>query len=119
MGKHFTLARLVPQQKIQRMPAPSHVAHTFRAVAAGSAVTLGIIVALCTYVYQVNAVSTSGYVAAHVQSQIASAQAQYQQLEVQAAQSQSLQQTEADPAVATMVPVDTITYIQTGAVALR
>jgi hypothetical protein len=118
MGTHFTLARLVPKQKITREPKP-HRTSAISAVVVGPAIVVGIAVALCTYVYKVNATSTSSYVISHVQSQIANAQSQYQKLEVQAAQLDSLQRTETDPSVVSMVPVDTVTYIQTNAVAIR
>ncbi len=124
MGKNFTLARLVPQYSAhvqrtkQKMVNDTKARYNLAAIA-GPLIALGIVGAICSYVYQANTSSTSGFVSSSVQQQIASAQNQYQSLEVQAAQLESLQRTESDPAVATMVPVDTITYIQTGAVAIR
>lgn len=124
MGKNFTLARLLPQYsaEVQRtkqkmVKGSSSTGHV--AAAVGPLIAVAIVGAVCAYIYQANSSSTTGYVASSVQSQIAASQNQYQALEVQAAQLESLQRAESDPAVATMVPVDTITYIQTGAVAIR
>jgi hypothetical protein len=124
MGKNFTLARLVPQysaevQRTKQKMVKGSGPHVGAAAVAGPLIAVAIVAAFCAYVYQANSSSTSGYVSSSIQSQIADSDNQYQALEVQAAQLESLQRIESDPAVASMVPVDTISYIQTGDVAIR
>ena len=122
MGRHFNLAHLLPQyseevrktkQRIVKESQPQY--HPIAGAFIGFAVVSLFVVSL----YQVNSSSTSGYQITHVKNEIAAQQDQYQKLEVQAAQLQSIQRVESDPAVVGMVPVDATSYIQTNAVAVR
>lgn len=71
---------------------------------------------ILAYLIQVNSFSTKGYEISSIQNNISKLQSNYQGLEVQVAQLQSIQRIQSDPEIASMVPVTSISYVQQSAI---
>jgi len=120
MGKHFALTFQLPAYTKQRQvrTARNGIAG-IQAVHVGAAVLVLLVGTVLAYLVQVNNFATKGYEINRLQTQLAQLQDEHDKLQVQAAQLQSIQRIQTDPAVLNMVPINQITYVQTTALTQR
>jgi Na+-transporting NADH:ubiquinone oxidoreductase subunit NqrC len=114
MGKNFMLALLLPQYQSER--------DTRRAVAIGTQEPAStwhglIVVSLVAmtgiyYLVMANATATAGYAFKQIQGKITDLDKQYKELQVNVVETQSISSVQADPLVANMVQVSSVTYLQ-------
>ncbi|MDB4940060.1 MAG: hypothetical protein JWO40_485 [Candidatus Doudnabacteria bacterium] len=117
MGKHFALTLQLPKYRSERSVkiAPFTLENKKLGI---SVLVLGSFLVL-TYLVQVNSFSTKGYEIRNLQTKVDQLKNDQRALEVQSAELQSLQRIQADPAVLNMVPVSTISYVQTTSLSQR
>ncbi len=111
MGKHFALSLQVPLYR-NRQKKKKHAGVPLKTAQVGWVLFSAVLLLVICYFIQVNTISTKGYAIGSMQDKIAGLQTQYQDLEVKAAQLQSIQRLQADPQISAMVPVTSITYVQ-------
>ncbi len=112
MGKHFALALQVPLYKTEQKKKKTPARRGLKTSHIGFALFFACCALVLAYLIQVNGISTKGYEIGNLQGKIGDLQTSYQNLEVKAAQLQSIQRLQSDPEIAAMVPVTSITYIQ-------
>ena len=110
MGKHFALTLQLPKYRAERKN--SHVNSLALNANYGIIVLAVAALMIVGYLIEVNSFSTKGYEISTLQKKVEQLKEDQRQLEVQAAQLQSLQRIQDDPAVQNMVPVSKISYVQ-------
>lgn len=116
MGKHFALTLQLPFYRSEQEKKKHPHTSSIKVQHIGFAVfTLSVFMVLA-YLVQVNSFSTKGYEIGSIQNDISKLQSNYQGLEVQVAQLQSIQHIQSDPQIAAMVPVTSISYVQQSAI---
>ena len=124
MGKHFALTFQLPMYGRTARPQAGSIKKKmnsikFRTDFVGMAVLVLLVGSVLGYLIQVNNFSTKGYEINRLQSQLTALQEQHDKLQVQAAEAQSIQRIQNDPAVLNMVPTGQMTYIQSTALTQR
>lgn len=121
MGNHFALT-----YKLNTLPSRSRSKSgrgrnwlRLDTNALAVAVFFAIILSLVAYLVEVNTFSTKGFEIRTLQKQIETLKQSQNQLQVQAAQLQSFQRIQGDNQIINMVPVTSISYIQTTALSQR
>ncbi len=110
MGKHFALTLQLPKYSLERR---SRNANSFANTGNWGIIVLAIsCLMIVGYLVEVNSFSTKGYEISGLQRKVDQLKEDQRQLEVQAAQLQSLQRIQNDPAVQNMVPVSKVSYVQ-------
>lgn len=122
MGKHFALSLQLPVYRMDKRHERSVKTKTSMPLLTSN---WGILVlGLCSlltivYLIQVNSFSTKGYEISNLQKKIDQLKEDQRTLEVQSAELQSLQRIQADPSLLNMVPVSSISYVQTTSLSQR
>jgi cell division protein FtsL len=117
MGKHFALTLQLPRYQSERKNKPNTLTlenHNYGLLIVAVA---GFLV--LAYLVQVNSFSTKGYEIRNAQKKIDQLRNDQRALEVQSAELQSLQRIQSQPAVLNMVPVSSISYVQTTSLSQR
>ncbi len=122
MGKHFALTFQLPSYRLER--SASKTSNRFSGMFSNTTNIGAIVLGLCclltiAYLIQVNNFSTKGYEISNLEKQISQLREEQKTLEVQTAELQSLQRIQSDPAIVNMVPVSTISYVQTTSLSQR
>lgn len=116
MGKHFALTFQLPnfrQQQQQARRKNQNILSGVRAQWLGMSILVLLVGAMLLYLVQVNNFATKGYEIKKLQTAVSQLQDENSKLVVQAAQLQSIQRIQTDPAVLNMVPATQMTYVQT------
>ena|SRR5258708_6872491 len=116
MGRHFALTFKLPNYSRQNSRIRS-ARLDYKNL--GIAVFGAIILMLLIYLVQVNSFSTKGFEISSMQKKINTLKDQQRLLQIQAAQLQSFQRIQGDPAIINMVPVSAVSYIQTTSLTQR
>ena len=117
MGKHFALTLQLPKYSVDRK---NRGTTTLALNANWGIIILAVaVIMIVAYLIEVNSFSTKGYAISTLQKKVEQLKADQRQLEVQAAQLQSLQRIQSDPAVQNMVPVSKISYVQNQSLSQR
>lgn len=117
MGKHFALTLQLPKYHIERKAKTSTL--TLENKNWGMAILVVGSMLILSYLVQVNSFSTKGYEIKSLQKKVESLRNDQKALEVQSAELQSLQRIQGNPSVLNMVPVSTISYVQTKSLTQR
>ncbi len=121
MGRYFALSMNLPSQ--QRLTRESRVKTSKHNVFSNNSTGFFVFTACClmllVYLVQVNSYSTKGFEIKSLERQISQLKEEQKQLQIQSAELQSFQRIQGDNAVVNMVPVSTISYIQTTALSER
>jgi hypothetical protein len=114
MGKHFALTFQIPQYNLTRENRQQLTETSFKLQAwHGMLLALALVTVGMYYLISANATATAGYTITSGQVQISAALQQQKKLETQLAELQSIQTIQSNPAVSQMVPVSSISYLQT------
>jgi cell division protein FtsL len=114
MGKYFALSMQIPMQQTKKRTANRASVERL-----GFAVTALCLVLMVSYFVQANSFSTKGFEISRLQQQVDDLAENNKKLQIEAAELQSLQRIQNEPQVTGMVPVNTVTYIQTSALSSR
>ncbi|GEM_PF-2241543 len=121
MGRYFALSMNLPAQ--QRVSRESRVKTAKHNLLTHNRTGLLVFTACClmllVYLVQVNSYSTKGFEIKSLEKKISQLKEEQKQLQIQSAELQSFQRIQGDAAVVNMVPVSTISYIQTTALSER
>ena len=117
MGKYFALSMQLPQQQTSRKRTNTGNSKAVERVGFG-------VLAVCLLLtvmnlVQVNSFATKGYEISKLQKEIDALSQERTQMEVEAAQLQSLQRLQGESATSSMTSVDVITYIPNTALSHR
>lgn len=116
MGRHFALTYRLPNYNREKTRVNFwQVDYQNLGIAVFAAIALMTLV----YLVQVNTFSTKGFEIRTLQKKIDTLKDQQKDLQLQAAQLQSFQRIQGDPAIMNMVPVTSISYIQTTSLTQR
>ncbi len=117
MGKHFALTLQLPSYKKELNR--NKTAYSANNQQIGVAIFIASLALILIYLIQVNSFSTKGYEIRRLQKQISEQKDNYQKLETEAAELQSIQRIQGDQKVLNMVPVDNVSFIQTTSLSQR
>jgi cell division protein FtsL len=114
MGKYFALSMQIPMQQTKKRTASKASVERL-----GFAVTALCLILMVSYFVQANSFSTKGFEISKLQQQVDDLAESNKKLQIEAAELQSLQRIQSEPQVTGMVPVNTVTYVQTSALSSR
>lgn len=114
MGKYFELTLQAPQyqatavrEKNRDQAAGAMQLQAWHGVAMAALMVMGILY----YLVLANSGATASYQITRMQSSMSNMTQQQKKLEMQRAESQSMQNIQSNPTIATMVPVSSVTYL--------
>jgi cell division protein FtsL len=115
MGKYFALSMQIPvQHKVKKRTAGKASVERLGFVVVSACLILAI-----SYLVQANSFSTKGFEISQLQQKVDALSESNKKMQIEAAQLQSLQRIQNEPQETSMVPVNTVTYIQTSALSSR
>ncbi len=120
MGKHFALSLQLPGYHLEKVGSKVSRAELKMQTPLVGAAILGLgVLMVIVYLIQVNSFSTKGYEISTMQKKITQLREEQKNLEIQTAELQSLQRIQGDPTIINMVPVSSISYVQTTSLTQR